>query len=171
VERTINYSRLMVSYHIIALAILCAILHLATRVVSAFNTGRYHRAQKQYTSYAQNKYLPRRRSFEICMSSDEDIETQHNDNPIKQYFNNINSQLSSSLKSTSQTDALGKQQRIKEEGDDVPPEVLQPFSLLLLSQFILFLGVGAVIPTIPLYGQSIGLSAASNGVVISAPGK
>jgi len=105
------------------------------------------------------------------MSSDEDIETQHNDNPIKQYFNNINSQLSSSLKSTSQTDALGKQQRIKEEGDDVPPEVLQPFSLLLLSQFILFLGVGAVIPTIPLYGQSIGLSAASNGVVISAPGK
>lgn len=29
--------------------------------------------------------------------------------------------------------------------------------------------MGAVIPTIPLYGQSIGLSAASNGIVISAP--
>ena len=157
----------MVSYHIVALAILCAILHLATdRVVSAFNTGRYHRIQKQRT---QNKYLPRR-SFEICMSSDEDIEIQpNNNNPIRQYFDNINSQ-SSSVRSTTQTDAIGKtQQRIKEEGDDIPPEVLQPFSLLLLSQFILFLGVGAVIPTIPLYGQSIGLSAASNGVVISAP--
>jgi len=161
----------MVSYHIIALAILlCAILHLATdRVVSAFNTGRYHRTN-QYTSYAQNKYLPRN-SFEICMSSDDDIESQpSNNNPIKQYFNNINSQLSS-VRSTTQTDALGLKQQTtdREEGNDIPPEVLQPFSLLLLSQFILFLGVGAVIPTIPLYGQSIGLSAASNGVVISAP--
>ena len=168
-------SCLMVSYHIIALAILCAILHLATdRAVSAFNNGRYHRTQKQYTSYAQNKYLPRH-SFNIYMS-DEDIETQpNNNNPVKQYFNNINSQLSS-VRSTSQTDVLGqKEQRQRttddneEEGDEIPPEVLQPFSLLLLSQFILFLGVGAVIPTIPLYGQSIGLSAASNGIVISAP--
>jgi len=129
------------------------------------------------------------------MSSDDDIESQpSNNNPIKQYFNNINSQLSSArsttqtdalglkqrtieteegndtLRSTTQTDAIGQQpQRIKEVGDEIPPEVLQPFSLLLLSQFILFLGVGAVIPTIPLYGQSIGLSAASNGIVISAP--
>ena len=195
----------MVSYRIVALAVLYAIIHLATDlVVSAFNTGRYHRIQKQCTSYAQNKYLPQR-SFEICMS-DEDIEQTkpNNDNPIKQYFNNINSQLSSSVRSTTQTDAIGQQQQRKneegndilrssvrsttqtdalgrkeqrqrtiddneEEGDDIPPEVLQPFSLLLLSQFILFLGVGAVIPTIPLYGQSIGLSAASNGVVISAP--
>jgi MFS family permease len=47
--------------------------------------------------------------------------------------------------------------------------VLRPFTLLLLSQFILFVGVGAVIPTIPLYGQSIGLSSASNGIVIGAP--
>ena len=160
----------MVSYHIVALAILCAILHLTTdRIVSAFNTGRYHRTQKQYTSYAQNKYLSRH-SFEIYMSN-EDKDQPNNDNPIKQYFNNINSQLSSVRSTTPQTDALGKPQRIKEEGDDIPPEVLQPFSLLLLSQFILFLGVGAVIPTIPLYGQSIGLSASSNGVVISAPGK
>jgi len=101
--------------------------------------------------------------------SNEDMD-QPNNNPIKQYLNSINSQLSS-VWSTTQTDAIGQQQpqRMKEEGDDIPPEVLQPFSLLLLSQFILFLGVGAVIPTIPLYGQSIGLSAASNGVVISAP--
>ena len=51
----------------------------------------------------------------------------------------------------------------------IPPEILRPFALLILSQFILFVGVGAVIPTIPLYGQSIGLSSTSNGIVIGAP--
>ncbi|KAL7534542.1 hypothetical protein ACHAXR_005940 [Thalassiosira sp. AJA248-18] len=89
-------------------------------------------------------------------------------NPIKQYFNlNFNS----SVRSTSQTEAIGQKQLPPDVDEDtnIPPEVLQPFSLLLLSQFILFLGVGAVIPTIPLYGQSIGLSSASNGLVISAP--
>ena len=80
----------------------------------------------------------------------------------------------SSLRSTSQTDALGRQQ-IKQETDEdektknIPPDVLQSFTLLILSQFVLFLGVGAVIPAIPLYGQSIGLSSASNGIVISTP--
>lgn len=44
-----------------------------------------------------------------------------------------------------------------------------PFAVILLSQFVLFIGVGAIIPAIPLYGQSIGLSQAANGVVISAP--
>lgn len=44
-----------------------------------------------------------------------------------------------------------------------------PLALLFLSQFILFVGVGAVIPAIPLYGQEIGLSQAANGFVISAP--
>ena len=34
---------------------------------------------------------------------------------------------------------------------------------------MLFIGVGAVIPAIPLYGQEIGLSQAANGIVISAP--
>ena len=47
--------------------------------------------------------------------------------------------------------------------------VASPLALLLLSQFILFVGVGAVIPTIPLYGKEIGLSASANGIVISAP--
>lgn len=47
--------------------------------------------------------------------------------------------------------------------------VVGPLSLLLISQFILFIGVGAVIPSIPLYGKEIGLSSASNGIVISAP--
>jgi hypothetical protein len=81
---------------------------------------------------------------------------------------------SSSLRSTSQTDALGRQQ-IKQETDEdeetnnIPSDVLQSFTLLILSQFVLFLGVGAVIPAIPLYGQSIGLSSASNGIVISTP--
>jgi hypothetical protein len=47
--------------------------------------------------------------------------------------------------------------------------VFQPLFVLLLSQFVLFLGVGAVIPSIPLYGKEIGLSGAANGIVISAP--
>lgn len=53
--------------------------------------------------------------------------------------------------------------------DNDTSDVLQPLVLLLFSQFILFLGVGAVIPSIPLYGKEIGLSGAANGVVISAP--
>lgn len=78
---------------------------------------------------------------------------------------------SSSLRSTSQTDAIGQKLSDTDESEEsgIPPEVLKPFSLLILSQFILFLGVGAVIPAIPLYGQSIGLSSASNGIVISTP--
>jgi DHA1 family multidrug resistance protein-like MFS transporter len=47
--------------------------------------------------------------------------------------------------------------------------VAAPLALLLISQFFLFIGVGAVIPSIPLYGKEIGLSSATNGVVISAP--
>ena len=41
--------------------------------------------------------------------------------------------------------------------------------LLLFSQFLLFIGVGAVIPSIPLYGKELGFSGAANGIVISAP--
>jgi MFS family permease len=47
--------------------------------------------------------------------------------------------------------------------------VAGPLTLLLLSQLLLFIGVGAVIPSIPLYGKEIGLSGVGNGVVISAP--
>jgi MFS family permease len=47
--------------------------------------------------------------------------------------------------------------------------VMGPFILLIASQFLLFIGVGAVIPSIPLYGKEIGLSGAANGIVISAP--
>jgi MFS family permease len=47
--------------------------------------------------------------------------------------------------------------------------VMGPFTLLIASQFLLFIGVGAVIPSIPLYGKEIGLSGATNGIVISAP--
>ena len=50
-----------------------------------------------------------------------------------------------------------------------PKDVASPLLLLLLSQFLLFIGVGAIIPSIPLYGKEIGLSSAANGVVISAP--
>ena len=54
-------------------------------------------------------------------------------------------------------------------GVEVPNSTAKPLSLLLVAQFILFIGVGAVIPTIPLYGKAIGLSSAMNGLVISAP--
>jgi len=53
--------------------------------------------------------------------------------------------------------------------DNKNDDVTFPLSVLLLSQFLLFVGVGAVIPAIPLYGQEIGLSQAANGVCISAP--
>lgn len=51
----------------------------------------------------------------------------------------------------------------------VPKATAASLSLLLFAQFVLFIGVGAVIPTIPLYGKEIGLSSAANGIVISAP--
>ena len=48
-------------------------------------------------------------------------------------------------------------------------EVAEPLMLLLAAQLVLFIGVGAVIPTIPLYGKSIGLTGAQNGIVLGAP--
>jgi len=47
--------------------------------------------------------------------------------------------------------------------------VTMPLIQLLLCQLVLFVGVGAVIPSLPLYGKAIGLSASTSGVVISAP--
>ena len=47
--------------------------------------------------------------------------------------------------------------------------VAGPLLLLLASQFLLFIGVGAVIPSIPLYGKELGFTSAANGIVISAP--
>ena len=64
---------------------------------------------------------------------------------------------SSFLRSTSQTEALGGARRREEARDAIEnrssssaadDEILRRFSLLVLSQFVLFLGVGAVIPTI-----------------------
>jgi MFS family permease len=61
----------------------------------------------------------------------------------------------------------------EEKNDDTrfgfPVAVASPLALLLVSQFVLFIGVGAVIPSIPLYGKEIGLSSSLSGVVISAP--
>lgn len=44
-----------------------------------------------------------------------------------------------------------------------------PLALLLSAQMVLYTGVGAVIPTLPLYASEIGLSSKLTGVVISAP--
>jgi len=66
--------------------------------------------------------------------------------------------------------ASTKNESPSDDSDDMVPESVKiPLALLFLSQFILFVGVGAVIPAIPLYGQEIGLSQAANGIVISAP--
>ena len=52
----------------------------------------------------------------------------------------------------------------------LPAETVgRPLTILLCSQLVLFAGVGAVIPTIALYGKAIGLSSAMNGVVLLAP--
>jgi MFS family permease len=76
----------------------------------------------------------------------------------------------STVRSTTRTGAVDRtMQSTTMTTNEVAPDVMRPFTLLLLSQFVLFVGVGAVIPTIPLYGQSIGLSSASNGIVIGAP--
>lgn len=48
-------------------------------------------------------------------------------------------------------------------------DVAEPLGLLLACQLVLFVGVGAVIPTLPLYGKAIGLSSSVNGIVIAAP--
>ena len=71
------------------------------------------------------------------------------------------------LQSIDQTKSLVKEE---DEWRGIPIDrVAKPFGVLLVAQFVLFLGVGAVIPTLPLYGKEIGLSSAANGVVISAP--
>ncbi len=57
----------------------------------------------------------------------------------------------------------------KQRSPAAPPPVSAPLALLLFSQLTLFVGVGAVIPTLPLYAQSIGLSASLSGVVLSTP--
>ena len=51
----------------------------------------------------------------------------------------------------------------------VPAEVARPIGVILAGQFVLYIGVGAIIPTLPLYAKAIGLSSALGGVIISAP--
>ena len=58
-------------------------------------------------------------------------------------------------------------------GDDgafgLPRDAYEPLRTLLASQLVLYLGVGALLPALPLYAQAIGLSSGANGLVISAP--
>lgn len=51
----------------------------------------------------------------------------------------------------------------------VSSDVAAPLAALLVGQLVLFIGVGAIIPTLPLYTKEIGLSSAMSGVLISAP--
>ncbi|KAL9184687.1 hypothetical protein ACHAXT_012657 [Thalassiosira profunda] len=138
-------------------------------VASALNTGA-HTSGGCINTHRQNssqlRLAPTPLEEESARAAEEKEDTN---NPLNRFI------LNTAVRSTSQTDAITvgrkRQTSATEDEDDegVPSEVLRPFSLLLLSQFVLFIGVGAVIPTIPLYGQTIGLSSTSNGVVISAP--
>jgi len=65
--------------------------------------------------------------------------------------------------------AAVRDQEPVEEETILRRNVRGPLTLLLISQFLLFIGVGAVIPSIPLYGKELGFSSAANGVVISIP--
>ena len=49
-------------------------------------------------------------------------------------------------------------------------DVQRTLATLIAAQVILFVGVGAVIPVVAIYGrETLGLSAAASGVVVSAP--
>ncbi len=82
---------------------------------------------------------------------------------VNRWHNNHNP-TSTLLKATVEDENISKI-----AGVELPKSTADPLGLLLVAQFILFIGVGAVIPTIPLYGKEIGLSSATNGLVISAP--
>lgn len=92
---------------------------------------------------------------------------------------------SSCLKGTATTKEEGdtatctkKKKKNQQDSDDPSTQdnsslwnstVTRPLLLLLASQLLLFIGVGAVIPSIPLYGKELGFSSSANGLVISAP--
>jgi len=52
---------------------------------------------------------------------------------------------------------------------DLPLSIRKPFTTLIASQFLLFISVGALIPTIPIYTEWLEVSGTMRGVVISAP--
>lgn len=161
---------------------------------SHLNFGRSQTLSSSHISrcYPEYNYNSSRRPLASSMDDEELIdelrlETSVGTKSIKQQrFELI---FNSSVRSTTQTEALPEMEisgissttqdaNMDGSGEGgaygttestLPPSVLESFSWLLLSQFILFLGVGAVIPVLPMYGQSIGLSSTFNGVVISAP--
>ena len=52
--------------------------------------------------------------------------------------------------------------------DDI--DVQRTLATLIAAQVVLFVGVGAVIPVVAIYGrETLGVSAAASGVVVSAP--
>lgn len=51
----------------------------------------------------------------------------------------------------------------------LPASIRRPFTCLVASQFLLFISVGALIPTIPIYTEWLEVSGTMRGVVISAP--
>ncbi|XRA96673.1 MFS protein [Pycnococcus provasolii] len=66
-------------------------------------------------------------------------------------------------------DSTGKDVGAKDQNATSLSAVSFPLGVFLVGQFLLFCGVGALIPALPLYGKYIGLGDTVTGVVISAP--
>jgi MFS family permease len=81
-------------------------------------------------------------------------------------FARTSSSLVSKTKSNSNTAARKEVPNIYGIPRDA---VFAPLAGLLVSQLVLYIGVGVLLPALPLYAQSIGLSQSANGLVISAP--
>jgi MFS family permease len=122
--------------------------------------------------------IPWTRSFVIPLHVNEDARTRNRELSNHAQSERHVKHLSININLRERQTALflkGSKAEERVEADEatifgVPRDtVAAPLSLLLVSQFLLFIGVGAVIPSIPLYGKEIGLSSSLNGVVISAP--
>jgi len=120
-------------------------------VVSAFTTSNL---------FSKRRRTEESSSFPFTITYAKDPKSTRNQQEIQYDTTSTNSV---STTTTSAIAAAATPESSPQEG------VMGPFTLLIASQFLLFIGVGAVIPSIPLYGKEIGLSGAALGLVISAP--
>jgi hypothetical protein len=118
-------------------------------VVSAFTTSNL---------FSKRRRTEESSSFPFTITYAKDPKSTRNQQEIQYDTTSTNSV---STTTTSAIAAAATPESSPQEG------VMGPFTLLIASQFLLFIGVGAVIPSIPLYGKEIGLSGAALGLVIS----
>ncbi len=128
------------------------ITSLTPIVTNAYSSGSSLN-QSSARNPLQLKSLPPLKEIDLLRTNDQDEEEEKNfvDQSVPNNFNELSI----------------KNEELSFFG--VPSRTAQSLSLLLFAQFVLFIGVGAVIPSLPLYGKEIGLSSAANGIVLSAP--